>query len=210
MMEQETAVETSHELPWIIRDLLNKRIPKPLEDQDALLRRAAVLIPLFRAGSEYRILFTKRTDSVEAHKGQISFPGGRVEEEDGSPLETALREAEEEIGLSRKDVTVLGRMDDARTVSSNYIVHPFVGLIPYPYEFKINTREVKEILEAPFELFLSGDSAGEDTPVAYEGGTYHGVAYRYRGEVIWGATARITRNLVSLVKRKLDLPVENR
>jgi 8-oxo-dGTP pyrophosphatase MutT (NUDIX family) len=203
-------METENELPWIIRDLLTKRIPKPVEAQGALLRRAAVLIPLFKAGSEYRILFTKRTDSVEAHKGQISFPGGKIEEEDGSPLETALREADEEIGLSRKDVTVLGQMDDARTVSSNYIVHPFVGLIPYPYEFKTSVHEVKELLEVPFGVFISGDSAGENYPVAYGETTYQTLAYHYKGEVIWGATARIMKNLVDLVSRKLSLPVENR
>jgi 8-oxo-dGTP pyrophosphatase MutT (NUDIX family) len=205
--EQEKLMQTTKELPWIIRDLLNKRVPKRIEEQGSSLKRAAVLIPLFKAESEYRILFTKRTDRVEAHKGQISFPGGRVEEEDGSPLETALREADEEIGLSRKDVTVLGQMDDARTVSSNYIVYPFVGLIPYPYEFKTSAMEVKELLDVPFETFLSGDSAGENTPVVYEGATYLGLAYRYKGEVIWGATARIMQNLVNLVKRKLDLPV---
>jgi 8-oxo-dGTP pyrophosphatase MutT (NUDIX family) len=208
--EQEKCMQTTKELPWIIRDLLNRRVPKPLEEQGASLKRAAVLIPLFKAGSDYRILFTKRTENVEAHKGQISFPGGRIEEEDGSPLETALREADEEIGLSRKDVTVLGQMDDARTVSSNYIVYPFVGLIPYPYDFRTNAQEVKELLEVPFQVFLSGDSAGENTPVVCEGGTYYGLAYRYQGEVIWGATARIMQNLVNLVKRKIDLPVGNR
>ena len=207
---QETHMQTAKELPWIIRDLLNSRVPKPIEEQGASLRRAAVLIPLFKAASEYRILFTKRTEGVEAHKGQISFPGGRIEEEDGSPLETALREADEEIGLPRKDVTVLGRMDDARTLSSNYIVHPFVGLIPYPYEFKTSVREVKELLDVPFQVFLLGDSAGENTPVVYEGATYHGLAYQYKGEVIWGATAKIMQSLVELVKEKLNLPLENR
>ena len=182
-------MEASKELPWIIRDLLKRRTPKPIEEQGSSLKRAAVLIPLFKAESEYRVLFTKRTDTVEAHKGQISFPGGRIEQEDGSPLETALREADEEIGLSRKDVTVLGQMDDARTVSSNYIVHPFVGLIPYPYEFKTSVREVRALLEVPFQAFLSGDSSGEIHPVVYEGVTYQTLAYRYRGEVIWGATA---------------------
>ena len=206
---QETHMQTAKELPWIIRDLLNSRVPKPIQEQGASLRRAAVLIPLFKAASEYRILFTKRTEGVEAHKGQISFPGGRIEEEDGSPLETALREADEEIGLSRKDVTVLGRMDDARTLSSNYIVHPFVGLIPFPYEFKTSVREVKELLDVPFQVFLSANSADENTPVVYEGATYRGLAYRYKGEVIWGATARIMQNLVELVKRKIDLPVGN-
>ena len=210
MPTKEKGMQTTKDLPWIIRDLLNRRSPKPIEEQGSSLRRSAVLIPLFNVASEYRVLFTKRTDSVEAHKGQISFPGGRIEEEDGSPLETALREADEEIGLSRKDVTVLGQMDDARTVSSNYIVHPFVGLIPYPYEFKTSVQEVKELIEVPFQVFLSGDSAGESTPVVYEGAIYQTLAYHYRGEVIWGATARIMQNLVDLVKRKLNLPVENR
>jgi len=203
-------MRTTNDLPWLIRDLLNRRSPKGIEDQATSLRRAAVLVPLFQTASEFRILFTKRTDQVEAHKGQISFPGGRVEQDDGSPLETALREAEEEVGLSRKDVTVLGQMDDARTVSSNYIVHPFVGLIPYPYDFKTSVQEVKELIEVPFQVFLSGDSGGENTPVVYEGATYHALAYRYRGEVIWGATARIMQNLVDLVKRRLNLPVEHR
>src|SRR5512137_1763785 len=162
MPTKEKSMQTTKDLPWIIRDLLNRRSPKPIEEQGSSLRRSAVLIPLFHAASEYRVLFTKRTDSVEAHKGQISFPGGRIEEEDGSPLETALREADEGIGLSRKDVTVLGQMDDARTVSSSYIVYPFVGLIPYPYEFKTSAREVKELREVPFQVFLSGDSAGEN------------------------------------------------
>ena len=210
MPTKEKGMQTTKDLPWIIRDLLNRRSPKPIEEQGSSLRRSAVLIPLFNVASEYRVLFTKRTDSVEAHKGQISFPGGRIEEEDGSPLETALREADEEIGLSRKDVTVLGQMDDARTVSSNYIVHPFVGLIPYPYDFKTSVQEVKELIEVPFQVFLSGDSAGENTPVVYAGATYQTLAYHYRGEVIWGATARIMQNLVDLVKRKLNLPVENR
>jgi hypothetical protein len=85
-----------------------------------------------------------------------------------------------------------------------------VGLIPHPYEFKTSVQEVKELLEVPFQVFLSADSAGENTPVVYEGGTYHGLAYRYKEEVIWGATARIMQNLVGLVKRKLNLPDENR
>jgi 8-oxo-dGTP pyrophosphatase MutT (NUDIX family) len=203
-------MQTTNDLPWIIRDLLNSRPRKAIEEHGASLRRAAVLIPLFKTASEYRILFTKRTDTVDAHKGQISFPGGKIEDEDVSPLETALREADEEIGLSRKDVTVLGQMDDARTLSSNYIVHPFVGLIPYPYDFKTSVQEVRELIEVPFQVFLSGDSAGENTPVVYEGVTYQSLAYYHRGEVIWGATARIMRNLVDLVKGKLDLPVEHR
>ncbi len=138
---------------------------------------------MFKTASEYRILFTKRTDTVDAHKGQISFPGGKIEDEDASPLETALREVDEEIGLSRKDVTVLGQMDDARTLSSNYIVHPFVGLIPYPYDFKTSVPgSQRELIEVPFHVFLSGDPAGENTPVVYEGVTYQSSGLTISGE----------------------------
>jgi 8-oxo-dGTP pyrophosphatase MutT (NUDIX family) len=104
-----------------IQNLLSRRTPRLIEDREALQKHGAVLIPLFRDRGEYKILFTKRTDTVEVHKGQMSFPGGRIDEGDRSLLDTALRESEEEIGLLRQAVTVLGRIDDARTLSSNYI-----------------------------------------------------------------------------------------
>jgi 8-oxo-dGTP pyrophosphatase MutT (NUDIX family) len=179
-----------------IRKVLSHRTPMLIEDKEALHRHAAVLIPLFRNRGEYRILFTKRTDKVEVHKGQISFPGGRVDEEDASLVDTALRETQEEIGLPRKTVEVLGRTDDARTMASNYIVHPFVGLIPYPYPFDLSSREVKKLIQVPFSLFLAPEKF---IPVEYEGRTYQSLAYTYDGEVIWGATARIVRNLVEIL-----------
>jgi len=133
---------------------------------------------------------------VEAHKGQISFPGGRVDKRDGSLMETALREANEEIGLRRKDVEILGRTDDMRTMSSNYIVHPFAGFIPYPYDFRINSNEVEALLTVPLEIFLD---RGSTMPVEYQGATYQGFTYTYGGAVIWGATARIMQNLVDIL-----------
>ena len=189
------------DLPGLIQTVLSERRPKLLEDKDAVYRHGAVLIPFFRDGGEYRVLFTKRTDTVEAHGGQMSFPGGRIDEADRSLLDTALRETEEEIGVPRQSVTVLGRSDDARTLSSNYIVHAFVGLIPYPFRFRVNAGEVKRIVEVPFRLFLDAE---EIIPVEYEGKIYQNLAYKYDGEVIWGATARIMHNLVQILLSSAD------
>jgi len=193
------------DLPEIITEVLSHRVPTLIEDTGGLYRHAAVLVPIFNDGGGYKLLFTKRTRKVEAHKGQISFPGGAVEEGDGSYEETALREAQEEIGLLPEDVTILGRSDDARTLTSNYLIHPFVGLIPYPYDFTINPGEVKRLLQIPLEIFLLEGSGDKVLPVAYEGATYESLTYRYDGEVIWGATARIIKNLVEVLGKNLGL-----
>jgi 8-oxo-dGTP pyrophosphatase MutT (NUDIX family) len=190
------------DLPLRIKAVLSRRTPKLMEDKEAVYRHGAVLIPLFRDGGEYKVLFTKRTDTVEAHRGQISFPGGRIDEEDRSLLDTALRETEEEIGLPRQAVSVLGRSDDARTLSSNFIVHPFVGLIPYHYPFRLNAGEVKKLVEVPFKLFFGAE---EIIPVDYEGRIYQNLAYPYEGEVVWGATARIMRNLVEILLSSFNI-----
>src|SRR4030043_2421980 len=87
---------------------------------DGTLKKAAVLIPLFKKDGEYYILFTRRTDTVEHHKGQISFPGGRQDKKDKNLLATALREAEEEMGIRKKDARILGELDDVSTVSTDY------------------------------------------------------------------------------------------
>jgi 8-oxo-dGTP pyrophosphatase MutT (NUDIX family) len=183
-------------LPWLIKEALRAREPQVIENKDRLSRHAAVLIPMFKEDDDYRVLFTKRTSTVEAHKGQISFPGGRVDERDGSLLETALREAYEEIGLHSRDVMILGRTDDMRTVASNYIVHPFVGFIPHPYSFKISMDEVAKLISVPLKIFLDSSST---IPVNYQGTTYRSLTYSYEGEVIWGATARIMQNLVDIL-----------
>jgi len=192
-------------LPDLIREALRNRTPQIIENKNSLLRHASVLIPFFQDGDDYKILFTQRTQKVEAHKGQISFPGGRIDEKDRSLLETALREAFEEVGIRRKDVTVLGRIDDMRTVASNYIVHPFVGLIPSSYSFVTSKDEVERLITVPFRTFFE---SGTVMPVHYEGGVYEGLAYTYDGEVIWGATARIMNNLISIVKEKMNLPLQ--
>ncbi|MCJ7594086.1 MAG: CoA pyrophosphatase [Desulfobacterales bacterium] len=194
------------DLPEIITEVLSQRAPTLIEDTGGLYRHAAVLVPLFNDGGEYKLLFTKRTRRVEAHKGQISFPGGGVEESDGSYEQTALREAHEEVGLLPGDVKILGRTDDALTLTSNYMIHPFVGLIPYPYAFTLNSHEVKALLRVPVRVFLEEGAGGGVIPVEYEGRTYEGYAYRYDGEVIWGATARIMFNLVEILGKTQITP----
>ena len=197
----------NRDLPLIIKDVLSARPPQIIDDNQALYRHASVLIPIFRDNGEYKIIFTKRTNRVEEHKGQISFPGGAVDKEDVSLEETALREAYEEVGLLREDVTVLGRTDDALTLASNYIIHPFVGFIPYPYPFRINPVEVKRILEVPLSLFWVEDHIDKTGPVEYEGVTYESLIYPYQGDVIWGASARIMENLIEILDEKISLPL---
>ena len=192
----------------IIREVLSSRSPERIPDEKSSYIHAAVLFPIFSANGEYRVLFTQRTHKVENHKGQISFPGGGVEEEDGSLEETALREAHEEIGLLNKDVEILGQLDDTSTVVSNFVVHPFVGLIPYPYDFNINPIEVKRIIEVPFRIFLSGDPKYMRDSAEFEGVTYPTPAYLYKGDLIWGATARIIEGFMGILKPELDLPAK--
>ena len=196
------------DLTEIIREVLGSRSPKRIRDHKSSHIHAAVLFPIFSANGEYRVLFTQRTHKVENHKGQISFPGGGVEEADGSLEETALREAHEEIGLLGKDVEILGQLDDTTTVVSNFVVHPFVGRIPYPYDFKINPLEVKRIIEVPFRIFLSDDPKYKRDSAEFEGVTYPTPAYVYKGDLIWGATARIIEGFMGILKHELDLLAE--
>jgi 8-oxo-dGTP pyrophosphatase MutT (NUDIX family) len=192
--------------PQTIKNILGSRSPEVIPDDDRVYKHACVLIPVFLQNGEYRILFTKRTSRVEHHKGQISFPGGSVEKEDQTFEDTALREAREEIGLRRRDVKILGRIDDALTVVSDFVVHPVVGLIPHPYDFRINRVEVKRIIVVPITVFHPENFETRRTEVEVEGFTYRGVSFEYHGDIIWGATARMMDNFVKIIGDKLPLP----
>ena len=186
-----------------IKDTLSDREHRTIDNPDSIYFHAAVLMPLFIEDDVYKILFTKRTNKVENHKGQISFPGGATDEGDRSLKETALRESYEEVGLLAKDVEILGRIDDALTVVSNYLIHPFVGLIPYPYNFRINTDEVERLISVPLEIFLKQNPDGETgaTEVDYPPGQEP--VYNYKGDIIWGATARIMANFIRIIGDKI-------
>lgn len=157
-----------------------------------------MLIPMYYRAGEYYIVFTKRTEKVRDHKGQISFPGGVYQEEDGALVNTALREAAEEIGLKAEDVEILGELDDDTPYTTNYIISPFVAIIPWPYRFRVDAEEVREIIEVPVTMLLDKTCLRQETE------TVNGVPsaaffYRCLGEVIWGATARILTQLLDII-----------
>jgi 8-oxo-dGTP pyrophosphatase MutT (NUDIX family) len=170
---------------------------KPRKFKSQKLIPAAVLIPFFKKNKDAHILFTVRTDDVEHHKGQISFPGGAREEQDQSLTETALRECQEEIGIPPEIINVIGRLDDFPTVTS-FLVTPYVATLPYPYPSKINFKEVAEILEVPLELFLS-DKHFEVKEWKYKNKQYPVYFYYFDQHVIWGATAFIINRFVDLI-----------
>jgi 8-oxo-dGTP pyrophosphatase MutT (NUDIX family) len=187
-----------------IKDVLSTRTPRYIQQPSYI--HAAVLIPLFIQNGKFKILFTKRTNKVEHHKGQVSFPGGAVDEKDSSLEETVFREAHEEIGLLEQDVEILGRIDDTLTVVSEFIVHPFVGFVPYPYEYTINDAEVEKLIKVPITVFDSRNPECQTDVVEYDGMSIQSLAYEYKGDVIWGATARMMENFMNILGNELPLP----
>jgi 8-oxo-dGTP pyrophosphatase MutT (NUDIX family) len=166
---------------------------------DARLARAAVLLPLYERGDETHVLFTRRSELVEHHKGQISFPGGAWDPSDADLRQTAVRETWEEIGVAPEHVEIVGQLDEMITVS-NFLVRPFVGRItePGPYPFVHSEVEVVEILEVPLAHLLDRANVVEETR-PYQGREVPAYAFRWRGHVIWGATARILKQFLDLV-----------
>ena len=181
-----------------IRRILSQRERQTIVPTDAPLAPAAVLVPLYEREGEYWVLFTKRTQKVEHHKGQISFPGGARAEGDRELVDTALRETFEEIGVRPEDVEILGELDRMGTFTSNFLITPFVGIIPYPYEFTIARDEIEELVEVPMSALLDEKNYREEHQV-YEGRTYVASFFEYKGKVIWGATARILKQFLDLV-----------
>ncbi len=185
-----------------LRARLASRAPQTQAEWDA--RPAAVLVPLYREQGEWRVLLTQRTDLVEHHKGQVSFPGGRVDDGDDDRFQTALREAEEEIGLKPEHVAVLGQLDELLTVTQ-YRITPIVGVIPWPYPFVLSTVELSEVFGAPLRWladpanletqYRDPIAPGRPVPVYY---------FRYEGHTIWGATARMLLNLLEVVRPLLE------
>jgi 8-oxo-dGTP pyrophosphatase MutT (NUDIX family) len=158
---------------------------------------AAVLVPLFQKDGDCHLLFTKRSEEVKYHKGEISFPGGVVDEGDRELIHTALREAREEIGLKESDVQIIGILDDIVTITE-FIVTPIVGLFPYPYPFKVSEVEIAELIEVPLASLLDENSFSERE--IFRGGQKEIVyAYQYGKHIIWGATARILKQFLDLI-----------
>jgi len=196
-------MDEQRDIPKIIKRRLCDRTPLNMPDSRDRIH-AAVLMPLFFDGKIYRLVFTKRTGTVGSHKGQVSFPGGAVDRGDKSFLDAALREAEEEIGLAGKDVTLLGRTDDIQTKSTSFTVHPFMGTIPHPYEFRTSPDEVERVFSVPLPVFFSEDSPNRTMDAEWNGVVHPGVAWWYENELIWGATARIITNFIQIMDGWLE------
>ncbi|GBD14680.1 putative Nudix hydrolase NudL [bacterium HR25] len=186
------------ELVQHIRQVLAAYTPRLLDEPGAI--PAAVLVPLYlKRGATY-VLFTERTQYVEHHKGQISFPGGAYEPQDPDLMTTALREAQEEIGIRPQDVQVLGQLDEIITIT-NFKVTPFVGLVTADegYPFAPHPHEVATILEVPLSHLL--DDRNMELELRQRRGEVVLVpAFNWNGYRIWGATARILKQFLDLVR----------
>jgi 8-oxo-dGTP pyrophosphatase MutT (NUDIX family) len=162
------------------------------------LKCAAVLVPLVWYDEQWHLLYTRRTDRVESHKGQVAFPGGACDEGETTPEQTALREAHEEVGIDPADVKVLGRLANMVTIS-HFRVTPVVGVVPYPYVFRVENAEVARVFTIPLEWlnqpinrwqFQAPDS--KRSVVVY---------HPFDGELLWGATARMTMEFLNLLNK---------
>ena len=177
-----------------LREALTKRQKQTLTDPNRI--PSAVLLPIYYREGQCYIIFTHRTERVKEHKGQISFPGG-ARQDGESLLEAALRESQEEINLSPADVEVLGELYDTLTITSDYIVTPFVGVISWSNKIKADGWETDEIIEVPIAVLLDKNSR-EDKEEVVEGKAVTSYFYHYKGRVIWGATARILYQFLEL------------
>ena len=187
------------ELKDRIRQILASR-EKRYVNSDRLVK-SAVLLPIYERDQEYHVVLTKRTHELPSHKGQTCFPGGAMNKDDLSLLDTALRESYEEIGLNPHDVDVVGELDDTVTLVTNYIISPFVGFIPYPLEFTLNEAEVECLIDVPLDILTDEESFREETQVLH-GISYVTQFYEYDGDIIWGATARILKGFMDLILKE--------
>jgi 8-oxo-dGTP pyrophosphatase MutT (NUDIX family) len=182
-----------------LRSLLAQRMPVMLPPE-ATRRQAAVLLPLLKNATEYHLVFTKRTETLKHHKGQVSFPGGSFESADGDLLTTALRESYEEIGIYPEHVTILGRLDDLPTVSTPFTISPFVGVIPHPYTFRPNPIEVALVFDVPLAVLADPAVSRSYVRARDDHAIIEDYEFHVNGHVIWGATARIIYHFLSVIK----------
>jgi 8-oxo-dGTP pyrophosphatase MutT (NUDIX family) len=185
---------SSRELQAVLPSLL---LPSPnlASAPDASL--ASVLVPIMISTAEPRVVFTKRTDTLSRHAGEISFPGGLADEGEDA-ASAALREAEEELGLSPRDVQLVGSLPPVHTRVTRILIVPYVGLLERDPQFTPNTDEIAEILEFPLSHLVAHGAEGE---FEHEGRSFRTYVYEVEGHVIWGATARILWSFVELLAR---------
>ena len=183
----------------IKRALANRPIERVAGDD---LTPAAVMVLLYRKDGDFCVLLNKRSQEVEHHKGEISFPGGATDPEDRDPLDTAFRETEEEMGIHRDDIKVLGEMDEVAT-RSRFRVNVFAGTIGHPYEFRPSADEIAEIVEFPVKALR--DPASVRVETHWQDGAPSTVySYAHGKHLVFGATARILQQFLQLLEDGLE------
>jgi 8-oxo-dGTP pyrophosphatase MutT (NUDIX family) len=201
----QTVTATQPDYFAITRHLMDIYEPARLDQPN--LSRAAVLLPLYEFEGEQCVLVTKRTDFVEHHKGEISFPGGAMDDCDETIEACALREVEEELGVDPQHVEIIGALDDIVTIS-NFHVTPLIGVITEsPYAFTLHEHEVAEVIELPISWLLDPDNLVEE-PRERDGLRYVNYIYRYDGNEVWGATGRILHQYIELLRAGLEIDFE--
>lgn len=178
-----------------VRSVLSGRRRRTLDDPK--LTCAAVLVPLVCKDGEWHVVVTQRTQTVEVHSGQISFPGGACDADDEDLLSTALRETHEEIGVPPQAVDVLGALDDFRTVT-NFSVTPFVAVIPYPFPYTPSPGEVESVVEVPLSFLHDPENLRMEER-QHEGHVLDVLVWDFGRYKIWGATAQMLRNFLDLI-----------
>lgn len=194
-MSDLAAIHTHLSSDWL-RERFASGFPFAPLQEDNLPRRlipAAVLVPVVEHAEQLTVLFTRRTAHLHDHPGQVAFPGGRREERDASPVATALREAEEEIGLPSSQVDVLGTLPEYDT-STGFRVTPVVGLVTPPIELKLDTFEVAEVFETPL-AFLLDPANHQRMSMEFAGVMRQFWAMPFQSYFIWGATAGMVVSL---------------
>ena len=184
----------------VVRRILSEHRKQPIDDPS--LAPAGVMILLYPKDGEYCVLLNKRSNRVEHHKGEISFPGGGKDPGDDTLRDTALRETHEEMGILPDDIKVLGEVDDMAT-RSRFLMRPYVGTIPYPYDFKPFEAEVAEVLEVPISMLLDEKNLRDEVRIV-DGELSYSPAYAYNGHVVFGATARVLKHFLDLLQAAPD------
>jgi 8-oxo-dGTP pyrophosphatase MutT (NUDIX family) len=181
-----------------LRDrLLQVLEPEPRFDLPPDTRPGAVLLPILAGGPRPRLVFTRRTETMSRHAGEISFPGGLADPGEGLAA-AALREAQEELGLTPSDVELVGALPPVHTHVSGILIAPFVGLVDANPRFTPNAAEIAAVLEFPLDEL---SAVGAEREFEWEGRSFQTFVYELEGHVIWGATARILWSLFELLGR---------
>jgi 8-oxo-dGTP pyrophosphatase MutT (NUDIX family) len=194
LMEDALRARFAHPPEWS-PEITVERLVRPM---DGPLTEAAVLLPIVLRDTGPTLLFTQRTAHLNAHAGQISFPGGRMETYDASPIETALRETEEEVGIDRGHIDVIGTLPEYRT-GTGFRVTPVVGIVKPPFDVKADPFEVAEVFEVPLSFLMDGMHHQRRTAEFVTGNrTFY--VMPYERFFIWGATAGMLRNLFHFLR----------